>query len=196
MKMNSRGANSIVLDDHNLSGLLFSVILMAIGLYVMVNQIGTGEIVGIAFGAAFFAGGAYLFGNARVIKIEINKSGNSLFLIGSLLERRHREVPTSRIKEIRLERFIDFMPNSYYTYLLVFVLDTKEEISVRYGDLEAEFDKFGFIKSGKQSGAKKLAEFIGVPFKYGGSMDLEDVAHAVGHGVGKLGKKKGLPPEA
>lgn len=195
MKIARKEKDFLVLRDNNYSGFLFGVLIAAIGAYAILVQRGNWEILGVLFGSAFILVGAYLFAKAKTTTIRLNKKGVSVFSSWSILKREKQEIQNSEIKEIRLEKSLVLWNSwtynrwTYYSYPIVFALKDGNELSFEFGAISVGLDLLSFAGSRKEEEVKSVADFIGVPFKGGCSMDISDMSYLAEHEIGKRLKK-------
>ena len=171
MKIVKEDSHLLVLKDHNLSHYMGALLCIVVGFIVAYVFFST-NLLGVVIGGFFFLFGIVLLFITKRITLRLDKMSRKFFyhkqgLISKEVEEHHFD----QIKEIRLDQFRKSNRNSAgYQYILMFVLKDRE-IPVEFGHVSISLlgEFIGNPSKKLQENAKKIADFIGVPYNFTGA---------------------------
>ncbi len=189
MKMTLESPTKMVLADHNYSQFIMGFVFFLIGIAIAILFTSQG-IIGIAFGAIFALAGLFVVASTKMITVTFDKGVNkgSLSLKG-LIGGGQREFELGRVKKLTLKKHISTSSSrngssTTYNYSVGMGMDDGDEIQFKLANVSAGINTVLVSPDEKQKEfAKKIADFLGVPFEYIPPPSMADVLSSIKEGI-------------
>ena len=172
MKITLENPSRMVLKDHNYQSFFFGFVFFCVGVAIAYFLRGESLLV-VGVGAVFALAGFWVIASAKMVTVVLDKgSGTCTVKLLGLLGSGTRDVQLARVRKLNLKKFISTTNSSKgssttYEYVVSLAMDGGEEISFKLANVSASItDVLKSPDEKQKDAAKRIADFIGVPFEF------------------------------